>query len=881
MSIFTRLRHLLGGQKELSPEDLAREEELKKQLRERCARFRRLLSSNKNALEIMSEVEEALAGSRPFGMSYVRGAGTRAATAVYQMVRELNALSDNQYESLQTAFNDVSGRITDVLERKSLVTDGPLLLPLTDIRLGDMPQVGGKMANLGEVSANVGLAVPDGFAVTVNAYHAFMEYNGLRDEISRRIQSADMDSMDDLFSLSAALQQCILNAPLPPQLEQAIEEAVAGMVERCGSELRLALRSSAVGEDALGVTFAGQYRSELNVLPEEACEVWKEIVASKYAVTAMSYRFQRGIPDEAAPMSVGVLSMVQALAGGVAYSRDPVASRQGRGQVTLNAVPGLPQAVVDGAVTPDVFAFSRQNPPELLEKHIAYKAFRLDCAPEAAQGVSRSDLEDEAAVRPSLTDAQARELAQVALALEEFYNEPQDVEWALEPYEGNTRIVVLQSRPLFESAPDQVEEAPAAVAGEEDPGDLPVLAQGGMAVSSGVAVGPVFVARKDADMLSFPRGGILVIERAQPRWATLLSRAAGLISETGGMAGHLASVAREYKLPALFSLKDASHLLENAGEVTLLADRGTVLAGSHPELIPAGATPPNLMAGSPVYQRLKELAALMTPLHLLDPDSPDFSPANCTSLHDITRFCHEKAVGLMFDSEAALNRNMGKQLKVGVKLQYWVIDMDDGFKRSVNGPLVELGDIACKPMLALWNGMVAVPWAGPPATSASGFMSVVFESTMNRELESTAPTAMADKNFFIIASRYMILQARYGYHFCTVECLAGEDEHENFVSFQFKGGAADVSRRILRARMLADLLESHGFRVDIKNDSMFAVAEAYNAEETLRRTRLIGYLLIHSRQVDMIMKDAVRAAALKEKLAGDMATLMAKPLQFS
>ena len=174
------------------------------------------------------------------------------------------------------------------------------------------------------------------------------------------------------------------------------------------------------GEDALGVTFAGQYRSELNVLPEEACEVWKEIVASKYAVTAMSYRFQRGIPDEAAPMSVGVLSMVQALAGGVAYSRDPVASRQGRGQVTLNAVPGLPQAVVDGAVTPDVFAFSRQNPPELLEKHIAHKAFRLDCAPEALQGVVRSDLEGEAAVRPSLTDAQARELAQVALALEEY-----------------------------------------------------------------------------------------------------------------------------------------------------------------------------------------------------------------------------------------------------------------------------------------------------------------------------------------------------------------------------------------------------------------------------------------------------------------------------
>lgn len=855
MAVLKRLRRWLGRGEPPAPDpaELAREEEFKVRLRERCARFRRLLSANKSALEAMSDVEERLAGVKPFGMDYVRAASTRTVTAVFQMVRELNALSDNGYASLQEAFDRIRGDMERLLALPEHAARGPLILPLADVRLADLPRVGGKMANLGELAANVGLDVPDGFAVTVAAYYRFMEYNGLRSELERRIQATDMRSLDEVFSLSAALQQCVLAAPLPPDLEAAVTEAVEAMKERAGDDLLLALRSSAVGEDALGVTFAGQYRSELNVPPEEACEVWKEIVASKYAVTAMSYRYQRGIPDDVAPMSVGVLAMVRAGAGGVAYSRDPVAASRGQERVVLNAVPGLPQAVVDGAVTPDVFVFSRENPPCLLEKHPA-----------------------DAAAAPSLTAVQAAELARVALALEEYYNEPQDVEWALEA--GDGRIMVLQSRPLREAdgGPDRGEGAQAT----ELPPGLTVLAGGGVPVSPGVGMGPAFVARKEADMLSFPEGGVLVVERAYPRWATLLARASGLVSETGGMAGHLASVAREYRLPAVFSLPDACRLLENAGDVTLDANRNVVLAGRQAQLIPPMAAPPNLMAGSPVYLRLEALAQLMTPLHLLDPDAPEFAPQHCRSLHDITRFCHEKAVRLMFDDDAGVGRRMGKQLKAGVKLQYWVVDMGGGFTRTVGGPVVDLSEIASAPMLALWEGMVAVPWAGPPSSGAAGFMSVVFESAMNPELESTAPTTMAERNFFIIGDRYMILQARYGYHFCTVECLAGEDSHENFVNFQFKGGAADRERRRLRARMLAGLLEGHGFRADVKDDSLFAVAEGFDAVETLRKTRLLGYLLIHSRQVDMIMRESAKAEALRKKLAGDMDALAGTPLKY-
>ncbi|WP_165072538.1 PEP/pyruvate-binding domain-containing protein [Desulfovibrio sp. ZJ200] len=875
--VLESVRRLCGGRNpDATPdvEELAREEEFKARLRERCARFRRLLAANKNALEAMSDVEERLTGRRPFGMSYVRAVSTRSTAAVFQMVRELNALSENKYAGLQAAFDRIRQEMESMLSRRISVADGPLILPLEDIRLADLPQVGGKMANLGELAAGVGLDVPVGFAVTVSAYERFMNCNGLRDELESRIQSTDMRSLDALFSLSAALQQQVLTAPLPPELEEAITEAVERMRERLGPDLKLALRSSAVGEDALGVTFAGQYRSELNVLPEEACEVWKEIVAAKYAVTAMSYRFQHGIPDDAAPMSVGVLAMVKAAAGGVAYSRDPVAAAQGLERVALNAVPGLPQAVVDGTVTPDVFIFSRENPPRLLEKRIANRQpGQATAAVEKA--MSASGPEHGVRGGASLSDAQAATLARVALALEEYYSEPQDVEWAIEAGEG--RVVVLQSRPLREAA-GAGECSDAAAPPAPPPPGLTVLACGGVPVSPGVGMGQAFVARKEVDMLSFPAGGVLVVERARPRWATLLPRAAGLISETGGMAGHLASVAREYRLPAIFSLPDACRLLADAGEVTVDASRNRVFAGLQPQLLADCVAQPDLMAGSPVQERLAALARLMTPLHLLDPESPDFSPANCRSLHDITRFCHEKAARIMFDGEAGASRRMGKQLKAGGKLQYWVVDMGGGFTRPVRGSVVDLAEIACAPMLALWDGMVAVPWAGPPSAGAAGFMSVVFESAMNPELESMAPNSMANRNVFIISARYMILQARYGYHFCTVECLADDDSHDNFVSFQFKGGAADRERRRLRAEMLAELLENHDFRAEAKDDSLFAVAEGLDAQETLQRARLLGYLLIHTRQVDMIMLDRDRAEALGNKLARDMRELSQRPL---
>ena len=185
-------------------------------------------------------------------------------------------------------------------------------------------------------------------------------------------------------------------------------------------KLTVALRSSALGEDLPGTSFAGQYRSELNVSRESLLQAYKEVVASKYSLTAMSYRLNRGIRDEDVAMCVGCLQMVNASSGGVMYSRNPVQIRDD--SVIINAIWGLPKSVVDGSLTPDVFLISRGEPFAIRQKQIAVKDQKFVCYPD--EGVCRLDITGEESRMPSLSDEQALDLARLAVRLEEYYRIP-------------------------------------------------------------------------------------------------------------------------------------------------------------------------------------------------------------------------------------------------------------------------------------------------------------------------------------------------------------------------------------------------------------------------------------------------------------------------
>jgi pyruvate,water dikinase len=844
-------------------QDASSAEALRIAFKGRYHAFKLLLNANNRALDVMTEIEKALQGTWPFGMSFVRSRCTRVSTDVFQIVKNMNDLTPGKYDALFGKFKEIQIKINPFVRPKNLSREGPLVIPFHEVDKSMADQVGSKLANLGEISRQLQVNVPRGFAVTAAAYEHFMQSNSLQEEIDSRIQAADVGELDQLYALSASIQQLIIGSPVPDELGMAIMEQFQVLEKEEGRKITVAMRSSALGEDLPGTSFAGQYRSELNVSGEHLLQAYKEIVASKYSLTAMSYRLNRGIRDEDVAMCVGCLRMVNAVSGGVMYSRNPVNIRDDA--VLINAIWGLPKSIVDGSSTPDMFLVSRGSPMVIRQKQIALKDQKFVCYPD--EGVCRLDMTGEESEKPSLTDEQALALARLAVAVEDHYRTPQDMEWAVAE-DGS--VVLLQCRPLQQVDKGQEEER-----GEGETAAGSVLLKGGVTASPGVASGPVYVVRKDVDSLQFPKGAVLVAEQALPRWATLLNRAAAVVTERGSITGHLANVAREFTVPGLFGVKNATNVLKKGRTVTVDAEGRRVYEGRVDELLKREGVPRNLMEGSPVYEALEGASEFIIPLTLLDPDAPTFRVEKCQSFHDITRFCHEKSVHEMFQfgKEHRFPERSSKQLLCDIPMQWWVLNLDDGFSEEEEGKFVRLENIVSIPMLAIWEGITAKPWAGPPPVDGKGLMSVMFEATRNRALVPGLRSNYGDRNYFMISKNYCSLNSRLGFHFSTIETLVSERASENYVSFQFKGGAADFERRYKRVVFIKEILDEYEFRTTIRKDNLIARIEDQDMEYMKGRLKMLGFLTIHTRQLDMIMSNPASMNRYWNEITADILEL--------
>ena len=610
-------------------------ESLRAAFKARYHHFRLLLAANNKALEYMAAMEEARSGAAPFGMSFVRNQVTGVAAQVFQIIRQLGELAPGKYPNLLERFKEIQAEITPYTAPGAIQLEGPLTLAFREMNASHAPLTGGKMATLGEARTALGLRTPHGFVITAAAYYRFIEHNELEPEIQSRIQACEAESPDALVRLSARLRQLIMAAEIPAEMAEEIMARYQTLVSQ-SVHRHVAMRSSALGEDSAEASFAGQYQSILNVGPDSILDAYKEVVASKYGVPGMAYRMNRGILDRDVAMCVGCMHMIRAVSGGVAYSASPVDVVDNA--VLVNSVWGLPKAVVDGSVDTDQFVVDRQESASgelyILDRKIVRKDTQFCCFPE--EGLCREELTDDKALLPSLDDAQVRQVARLALTLEHHFKSAQDIEWAFGP-SGN--LYLLQCRPLLRRSRSFEEVAPSR----------PVLLDHGTTASPGAAFGAVRMVRKSVDQLTFPKGAVLVTAQAKPRLAALLDRASAVVCERGSITGHLASVAREFGVPAIFGLENATTVLQPGREVTVDADVGRILDGEDEGVIRQASRPkPHLMQGSPVHAALEGAMQHITPLNLLDPESSDFRPRNCRTLHDITRFCHEKSVLEMF-----------------------------------------------------------------------------------------------------------------------------------------------------------------------------------------------------------------------------------------
>jgi pyruvate,water dikinase len=717
------------------------------------------------------------------------------------------------------------------MDRKRERISGPLTIPFPALSTEHLPLAGAKAVNLARIHNQLGLPAPDGFVVTTAAFDLFLRESPLLEPIDEMLSAFDPDA-DSIEEDCRRIRERILGAPLPKSLLEELQEAYRELAARHGSEPQLAMRSSAVGEDT-EASFAGQYTSVLAVDPTQIETAYKTVAASKYTPRAIIYRLRYGLTDAATPMAVAAVVMIQPRASGVLYTLDP--ARPASGQSRIDAAYGLGEQVVGGSVSPDVFLVVR-SPLAIARRSIQPKGETTETKEPA----------------PVISKQTVLWLVEAGLKMEQHFGSPQDVEWAQDE-QGD--LLFLQARPLgVAAAGDQARAV--------DVSGLKLLLSVGQTASPGNVSGVAVHARADVKPESV-ENAILVARTASPGLAPFMGRIRGLITDLGGAASHLASVAREHHVPALMDTREATALIADGDEITLLADEGKVYAGLVSDLARKLPDRGQDEDGGPIGRRLRQLLDRISPLHLTDPKSPEFSPSGCRTVHDLIRFAHEKVMEAMFNlSELADESVVSRKMSTNIPLVLYFIDLGGGLAPGLSTCDEMLPEhIRSTPMVALWRGFThpGVTWAGDVGISAGNFMALMAGSIGP---ENAVPLTV--DSYALVSQDYLNLSVKFGYHFANLEALCSDDINANTLMFQFSGGAGTGTGKALRIEFLTGILTRLGYQVEIRGDMLQAALKGLDCpamQEVLDQT---GRLLGCSRLLDLAIPNHAEVQRLTE-----------------
>jgi pyruvate,water dikinase len=435
----------------------------------------------------------------------------------------------------------------------------------SEVDKDDVGLVGGKGANLGELT-RAGIPVPAGFVVTAHVYFQFIERAGIRDSIERSLAGLNVEDSASLQRAAAEVKSLITGAQMPPETAEEIARCYREM-----GEGPVAVRSSATAEDLAEASFAGQQSTYLNIEGEASViKAAQECWASLFEARAIFYRASAGFDHLKVGIAVVVQHMVQSERSGVMFTVDPVTNEADR--IVIEAIYGLGEAIVSGAVTPDMYVTDKAT-LRIIDTNVAGQDRQFVRKLDAAAGEDPNQwvtIPPGERHQPKLTDSQIAEIAAVGKRVEEHYGRPQDIEWA---FEGDS-FYIVQSRPVTtgQSAPGSDEDA------EMEVETAPVLIEGAPA-SPGVAFGPVKIVRGPEDIGLVESGDILVAAMTTPDYVPAMKRAAGIITDEGGRLCHAAIVSRELGVPCVVGTGSGTATLRTDQQVTVDGSRGRVYEG--------------------------------------------------------------------------------------------------------------------------------------------------------------------------------------------------------------------------------------------------------------------------------------------------------------
>jgi len=463
---------------------------------------------------------------------------------------------------------------------------------LKDLRMADLPRVGGKNASLGEMIGGLsvaGVRVPGGYATTAQAFQEFLGAGGLDERIARRIAKLDPQDVDALAKCGAEIRAWIEAAPFPSHIEKVIRSYYQELVSSSSSEISFAVRSSATAEDLPDASFAGQQETFLNIRgADQVVAAIRRVFASLYNDRAISYRVHQGYAHGAVAISAAVQQMVRSDLGasGVMFTLDTESGF--RDAVFITSSWGLGEMVVQGAVNPDEFYVHKPmleaGKPAILRRRLGSKLQKMVFSGEASAGRSVRTEDVAPAQRDvfSLSDSDVLELARVACRIEKHYGRPMDIEWGKDGLDG--RLHVLQARPETVRSRDATRSGAGSQERYRLKGTGQLLASG-RAIGQKIGTGRIRVVRDATRMSSVQKGDVLVTDMTDPNWEPVMKIASAIVTNRGGRTCHAAIIARELGIPAVVGCGDATARLAQAGSVTVSCaegDTGNIYAGAVP-----------------------------------------------------------------------------------------------------------------------------------------------------------------------------------------------------------------------------------------------------------------------------------------------------------
>jgi len=802
-------------------------------IRGKLGTFRDLLAQNNRVLELIASAEEKLGGEYIFDRQYLSTLAGDLERAVRDTVFDLNAITDDRYRELEDAFERARTAVQAVVEGRLVAPEGEYVVPLEELDEGHAELAGEKLSRLAGLARWLSCPVPPGFVVTTWACQRFLQRAGI-DRGAEWVGEAP--DVEELERRSRALVRQVMDAALPKDIARAIRKAARRLARE--GHARVAVRSSALGEDGAD-SFAGQYRSLLGVSTSDVVDAWREVVASMYSVEVMRYRLGRGLHPTRGLMAVGVMGTVPARTSGVAYSLDP--ARPEREVLLVSAAWGLGKTVVEGIGAADRYEVSREPPHPVVSSVVGRKEELFTLAEE--RGIHRVAVPAGQRDRPCLTEAELAEIAALLLRIERHARCAQDVEWAVD---GQGQLVLLQARPLA------VQSSPADRALPETLGKYPVLMRDrGVVACRGIGAGTVCIVDDPAALTSLPVDPVLVARVSTPRLSALVAGAAAVITDVGTPTGHLATIAREHRVPTIVDAGEATTILENGAEVTVDTEENVVYRGLVRELLRHRLLQGDRFEETQEFHVLRGILRRAAPLNLKDPGAAAFAPSGCVTYHDIIRFAHEKAVahfaeGFRFRPSASSHV---RRLLLDIPLDLVLVDVGGGLAPRGAGSEVDLDEVRSVPLRALLQGLTGEGvWATEPADmDLDGFMSSATRSAALTQMTVTP-------NVAIISEDYLNLSLHLGYHFNVVDCYLGDVRNDNYIYFRFAGGVTEMTRRSRRVELLRLVLEANDFVVESAGDLIYGRIKKIPREVMDVRLKMVGRLIGFTRQLDVLLR---------------------------